>query len=180
MLPSDVSCSHSLPFELWSFASCEQQKLSKTSMRQLTVTHLFTCERFSPTSSCTQSSVRWIALPLSSLPSLTFLLLLLLIAPIAPFSLPFLSEKWLVQRCLTDKCPWKQRNCGENQRSFRNMATGNGDFRTVSWSSFSRLFYSISLSCELSLSTCCHRLEHTANSFFCRNKPEFFHFLGRL
>lgn len=83
MLPSDISCSH----------SCEQQKLSKTFMRQLTVTHLFTCDRFSPTSSCTQSSVRWIALPLSSLPSLPFLLLLLLIAPIAPFSLPFLSEK---------------------------------------------------------------------------------------
>lgn len=58
--------------------------------RCLVMTHLNPCNRFSPTSSCTRPPLRWIAPPLSSLPSL--------VAPtptchLAPLSLSFLFEK---------------------------------------------------------------------------------------
>ncbi len=101
---------------LCSFASCTRQKLSKMFMRGLTVTHLFTRNGFSPTSSRTQSPLRWIALPLSSLPSSP--ILLLLTSRLAPFSLPFLSEKWLLQRCLPDKCLWKVEELWRNAGIF--------------------------------------------------------------
>lgn len=47
------------------------------------------------------------------------------------------------EACLIN-APERQRNCGKTQRFFfQNMAEGNGDFRTISWSSFLRLFYCI-------------------------------------
>lgn len=53
---------------------------------------------FSPTRA--QSPFRWIAVPLSSLPSLP----VLLTSHLAPFSLLFLSDKWLLQSFWFDKC----------------------------------------------------------------------------
>lgn len=101
MLHSDISRPCSQTFEQCSFASCKHQKLSKSFMWAPSMTHLFTYDRFPLTSSCTQSPLRWIALPLSSLPSLP---VLLLTSHHALFSLPFLSEKRLLQSNLPDKC----------------------------------------------------------------------------
>lgn len=80
---SGVSRSCPLTFEQCGIASCERGKLSKVFTRALTVTHLFTRDGFSPTSSRTRSPLRWIALPP----------ILLRASHLSPLSLPSLSEK---------------------------------------------------------------------------------------
>lgn len=171
--PSIVSFSLTLTFEQCHFASCKHQKLSEDvcAFHSDSPVHFHTAidfprhpvahsrlsdglhSLFHPSHPCPSSS----SPPTSSLHSHF------------PSSLKNDSCR---DACLIN-ASYRLRNCGETRGSFQNMADGNGDlkkFRTISLSSFTVSLTALGLSCGVS--TCCHRLKYTINSFMCRNRPE--------